>query len=136
MSASKRPASASSVPSTKQAVTVSTVEKWIRENHRSMQTMIWLKLKKCLENDGHVENLLCLVCQEFDDRLRIEKLQSAFVMGATNLRCSNFKDHAKTEMHSTAMSLYCQKTTASSISEAPIVRALQYPSAEYDEKVS
>ena len=128
MSAPKRPAnsSSSSVPPAKRAVTVSTVQKWIRENDKTMQTMTWLKFKKCENDAGHVASLLCSVCQEFDNRLRgMKNYNSAFVTGATNLRSSNFKDHAKTEMHSKAMSLYRQKSASSfSISEVPIVKAI------------
>jgi len=89
-----------------------------------MQTMTWLKFKKCENDASHVASLLWSVCQEFDNRLRgMKNYSSAFVTGATNLRSLNFKDHAKMEMHSKAMSLYRQKTT-SSISEAPIVKAI------------
>jgi len=107
MSTSKRLASSSSVPSVKRAVSVSTVQKWIRENDRVMQMITWLKFKKCQNGAGHVANLSCSVCQEFDKRLQgLRNYSDVFVVGATNLQCLNFKDHAKTEIHSKAMSLY------------------------------
>ena len=70
MSGRKRPANSSSAPLAKRSFTVSTVHKWIRENNRSMQTMTWLKFKKCENDADHVASLSCSVCQEFDDRLR------------------------------------------------------------------
>ena len=136
MSGRKRPANSSSAPLAKRSISVSTVHKWIRENDRSMQTMTWLKFKKCENDADHVASLSCSVCQEFDDRLRgLRNYSAAFVMGATNLRCSNFKDHAKTDMHCKAMSLYRQKTASSSISEAPIVRALSRMDSAAEQKM-
>ena len=125
MSARKRPSS-SAVPSEKRAVSVSTVQKWIRENDKAMQTMTWLKYKLCENDADHVASLLCSVCQQFDDRLRgMRNYSDAFVTGATNLRSSNFKDHGRTDMHCKAMSLYRRKTSSLSVTEyAPIAKAL------------
>ena len=61
---------------------------------------------------------------------------SAFITGATNLWYSNFKDHAKTDMHSKAMSLYRQKTSSTSVVEyAPIARALSAMDKSLQEKM-
>ena len=85
MSACKRPSS-SAVPSEKRAVSVSTVQKWIRENDKALQTMTWLKYKRCENDADHVGSLSCSVCQQFDDRLKgMRNYSDAFVTGATNL---------------------------------------------------
>jgi len=69
--------------------------------------MTWLRFNKCDSNANHVSSLCCSVCQEFDDRLRgMRNYSPAFVIGASNLRSSNFKDHVKTDMYAKAMSLY------------------------------
>ena len=125
MSAHKRPSS-SAVPSEKRVVSVSTVQKWIRENDKAMQMVTWLKYKLCENDADHVASLSCSVCQQFDDRLRgMRNYSDAFVTGAINLRSSNFKDHGRIDMHCKAMSLYHQKTSSLSVTEyAPIARAL------------
>ena len=91
-----------------------------------MQTMTWLKFNRCEDDANRVASLCCSVCQEFDYRLRgLRNYSAAFVTGASNLRCSNFKDQSKTDMHTKAMSLYREKTARSSVMEsAPIIRAL------------
>ena len=88
--------------------------------------MTWLKFNRCEDDANRVTSLYCSVCQEFDYRLRgLTNYSAAFVTGANNLRCSNFKDHSKTDMHTKAMSLYREKTARSSVMEsAPIIRAL------------
>jgi len=76
----------SSVPLAKRAVSVSTVQKWIRENDEAMQMITWLKFKKSENDASHMASLLCSVCQELDDRLHgLKNYSSAFVTGATNL---------------------------------------------------
>ena len=127
----------SSMPSEKRALSVSTVQKWIRENDKSMQTMTWPKFNRCENDVNHMTSLCCSVCQEFDDRLRgMRNYSAAFIIGATNLRCSNFKDHSKTDMHTKAMSLYREKTARSSVMEsAPIVRALNTMDKFLEEKM-
>ena len=72
-----------------------------------MQMMTWLKFNRCEDDASHMTSLYCSVCQEFDYRSReLRNYSAAFVTGASNLQCSNFKDHSKTDMHTKAMSLY------------------------------
>ena len=75
------------VPSEKRALSVSSVQKWIRENDKSMQTMTLLKFNRCENNvRNHMMSLCCLVFQEFDDRLRgMRNYSAAFIIGAINL---------------------------------------------------
>ena len=99
--------------------------------------MTWLKFNRCENDVNHMTSLCCSVRQEFHNRLRgIRNYSAAFVIGATNFRCSNFKDHSKTDMHTKAMSLYCGKTARSSVMEsAPIVRALNIMDKSLEEKM-
>ena len=115
-------------PSKKRAVTVKTVEKWIAENDKELDTATWLKFEKGA-NRQYVASLKCLVCSKYEDRLYgCRHFNPAFILGSSNLRCSSFKDHAVTEMHMKAMKLF-QQAEAKDRDEyyqqhAPIARAL------------
>ena len=50
--------------------------------------------------------------------------RSAFIDGTTNVRTSTFKDHATTDMHTRAMSLFKKQQSSSMLEYAPIARAL------------
>jgi len=102
-----------------------------------MQMVTWLKFSKCKNDVNHVMNLYCSVCQEFDDRLRgMRNYNAAFIVGATNLRCSSIKDHSKADMHTKVMSLYHEKMARSSVMEsASIVRALNTVDKSLGEKM-
>ena len=102
------------------SVSVSTVQKWIRENDKAMQTMTWLKYKLCENDANHMAILSCSVCQQFDDKLRgMRNYSVAFVTGATNLRSSSFKDHGRTDMHCKAILLYHRKTSSLNMPQFP-----------------
>ena len=88
----------------KRAVCRKTVEKWIVENDRTLNTAVWLKFET--DRRDHVHSLKCTVCSQFKDRLTsIRNYRPAFVEGKTNVRTSPFKDHAATDMHAHAMTL-------------------------------
>ena len=75
-----------------------TVDKWIVENDKALNTATWLKYDK--EDREYVATLKCSVCIEFQDKLRgMRNYNPAFIGGSMNLRTSNFKDHAATDMH-------------------------------------
>ena len=55
-------------PAKKRAVSRRTVEKWIVENDRELNTTVWLKFKTDPCGD-HVLSLRYAVCSQFNDRL-------------------------------------------------------------------
>ena len=110
--------------SKKCSITRRTVEKWIVENDKSLQTLRWL----CFETSSDRERvtvLKCDVCSRFKDKLvSMRNFRPAFIDGTTNIRASTFKDYAATTMHCQAM-LLAQTEIASSVVEyAPIAKAL------------
>jgi hypothetical protein len=93
------------LPSKKRAVTIQTVEKWIMENDKDLDTATWLKFEKLGRQT--VTTLKCSVCIRYEDKLYgCRHFNPAFINGSSNLRCSSFKEHALTEMHKKAMSLF------------------------------
>ena len=69
--------------SKKRAVTKKTVEKWISENDKSLQTIRWLRFET---DRGHVTKLKCDVCRKFNDKLStMRKYRSAFIEGTANI---------------------------------------------------
>jgi len=102
--------STSSVSLTKSRVVYrKTVEKWITENDRTLNTLVWLKFEA--DRHGHVLSLKCSVCSQFKDKLvGMRNYQAAFVDGTTNVRISTVKDHGATEMHAHAMLLFRKKS--------------------------
>ena len=84
-----------SPPPTKKraAVCRKTVQKWIKENDRLLNTTVWLKFDN--DSHDHVNTLSCKVCSQFKDELiGMRNYHPAFVEGT-----SSFKDHAVTDMH-------------------------------------
>ena len=123
MSGRKRAAASCGVPqSKKRCVTVKTVEKWITESDKELNTSVWLKYEKA--DREYVTTLKCSMCIDFKDKLvGMRNYNPAFVDGSTNLRASSFKDHAATDMHARAMLLF--KKQSSDVAEyAPIATAL------------
>ena len=113
----------------KRAVCRKTVEKWIVENDRTLNTAAWLKFET--DRRDHMLSLKCAVCSQFKERLTsMRKYRPAFIEGTTNVRTSTFKDHAATDMHARAMTLF-RKQHASHITEySPIAAALQRSSMD------
>ena len=50
--------------------------------------------------------------------------RSAFIDGTSNIHTSTFKEHATTDMHARAMSLFKKQQSSSVLEYAPIARAL------------
>ena len=85
-------------PSPKRGVMARTVDKWIVENDKALNTATWLKYDKA--DREYVATLKCSVCIKFQDKLRgVRNYNPAFIGRSTNLRTSNFKDHAATDIH-------------------------------------
>ena len=92
-----------------------TVDKWITENDRSMNTSTWLTYERL--NRECVCCLKCGVCIRFRDKLgTCRNYSSAFIDGSQNLRSSAFKDHAKSDMHQRAM-LLLRKASAVAVTD-------------------
>ena len=126
MSGRKRAAVSTSEQSSqpkKREITVETVQKWIRDNDKELNTSVWLHYVKSDQN--HVDKLKCSVCVEFQGKLQgMRNYNAAFIDGSKNLRASSFKDHAATEMHTRAMQMFKRKSSSDIAELSPIIRAL------------
>ena len=132
MSGQKRTAVNGDLPPAKKAkrgVTTKTVDKWITDNDKMLNTVTWLKYSK--SDHEHVATLLCSVCTRFNDRLRgVMNYNQAYIVGSTNLRTSSFKEHVASDMHQRAMVLL-KKSQCTNVAEyAPIARMLTELDAE------
>ena len=108
-------------PTQKRTVSRKTMEKWVVENDRDLNTSIWLKFKGDCD---HVSSLRCAVCSQFNEKLiSMCNYRPAFIEGTTNVRTA-FREHAVTDMHAHAMVLF-KKQHARDITEySPIATAL------------
>ena len=108
----------------KRTIPIETVEKWIRENDKMLQTASWLKYDK--GRGGTVASLKCKLCIRYREKLEsCKNYSAAFILGSKNLRTSAFKDHAKSEMHLKACSLFTRSKAVPAVDYAPIARALE-----------
>ena len=110
MSGRKRAAASSlddSPLSKKRGVTARTVDKWIAENDRVLNTTTWLQYDQVDREYVVTLTVTCSACIRFQDKLRGARNYSlAYVEGSKNLRASSFKDHARSDMHQRAMLLF------------------------------
>ena len=82
------------LPRQKRGLSVSTVEKWILDYDKTLNTSTWLGYDKTGRNQ--VARLKCKVCQRFVDKIRGSRnFSTAFIDGSENLQTTSFKDHAK-----------------------------------------
>ena len=101
---SRASSSSEDPPGKKRAVSWKTVEKWVMENDRTLNTSVWLKFD--MADRDHVLALRCDVCSQFKERLQsMRNFRPAFIEGTTNVRTTTFKEHAATDMHARAMGL-------------------------------
>ena len=121
--------SLSSPVAKKRAVHRRTVEKWITENDRAMNTATWLKFE--MADRDHVAVLKCVVCSQFNAKLEsMRNYRPAFIDGTSNVRTSTFKEHAYTDMHCRAMILFKKERAANPCDYAPIAKALAETSTD------
>ena len=109
MASGKRKSGGTDLPPQKKtrSVKTSTCDKWIADNDVSLSTSVWLKYDRGSGDRLVADSLKCSVCIQFLDKIRSTKnFSEAFIVGSKKLRTSAFKDHAATEMHSRAMSLF------------------------------
>ena len=84
--------------SKKRSITKRTLEKWIAENDKSLQTLGWLHFETS-SNREHVTVLKCDVSRFKKKLVSMRNFRPAFIDGATNIRASTFKDHVATTYH-------------------------------------
>lgn len=120
-------------PPKTRGLSVNTVEKWILEYDKTLNTTTWLGYDKTEQNQ--VTTLKCKVCQRFVDKSRGSRnFSAAFIDGSENLRTSSFKDHAKTDMHERAMVLL-KKGKSQNIRDYSLARSLYRMDAEAEAKI-
>ena len=106
----------------KRAVLRWTVEKWITENDRGMNTGTSLKFE--MADRDHVAVLKCAVCSQFKCKLEyMRNYRSASINGTSNVCTSMFKEHASTDMHCRAMILFKKEWVANPCDYVPIAKA-------------
>ena len=115
--------SSSSSGAKKRMVQRTTVEKWMKELDKEHSTSLWLKFE--VADRDHVSLLKCSICSQFSEKLQsMRNFRSAFIDGSSNVRVSNVKEHAGTDMHSSAMHLLKKQHSSSVFEYAPIARCL------------
>ncbi len=109
-------------PPKRRAVTTKTVDKWIVEHDRTLNTSTWLEYDQA--DRYHVASLRCKVCVLFEDKLTgFRNFNRAFIDGSTNLRTSSFVDHGKSDMHNRAMLLLKKGVSKDVCEYAPIAKS-------------
>ena len=89
----------------KRGITSRTVDQWIAENDKAINTTKWLQFDRL--DRGYVSSLKCNMCICFQDWLHsVRNYNPAFITGSKNLRTSSFKEHARSDMHLRAMMLF------------------------------
>ena len=74
----------------KRTVTAKSVDKWILDHDKDINTATWLQYK--MVDRYHVAKLKCTICMRFMDKIRGSKnFNPAFVDGSTNQRTSSLK---------------------------------------------
>lgn len=87
-----------------------TILKWIVENGKELNTSVWFKFETAADDREQVATLRCAICSQFGERLQLMlNYRLAFVESLSNVRTSNFKDPADTDMHKYAMALLIKK---------------------------
>ena len=75
--------SSSSSSSKKRAVSVATVDKWILDHDKTLNTATWLTYEKA--DRYHVARLVCGVCKRFTEKIKGSRnFSSAFIDGTSN----------------------------------------------------
>ena len=106
-----------------------TVEKWITENDRELNTTLWLKFD--MADREHVATLKCSVCCQFRNKLEaMRNFRPAFIRGSPNIRISSVKDHAASDMHAHAMLLFKKQQSSNVVEYSPIARSFAQASMD------
>ena len=84
----------------KRAVQKSTVDRWIAESDKTLNTSVWLTYDTDRADRSRVVALKCSICARFRDRLVGRRNYSAaYIEGSVNLRASSYKEHAASETY-------------------------------------
>lgn len=115
----------------RKVVSLKTFLKWRTEMDRELKTISWLSSAEAIENGKKiVKELKCSVCAKFRIQIMSRRNFSDYwITGASSIRTSNIRDHAKSDQHLHAMSLLHRERLgsngpSSSTSAVPIVVAL------------
>jgi len=112
-------------------VTRKTVEKWIAESDKDLDTTLWLKFDAAPGDPEHMLKIKYSVCGQFQERLvSMRDYNPAFVNGTANICASSYKEHAITEMHKHAMILFKKQHSTNVCNYAPIAKVLLLPSMD------
>ena len=110
---------------TKRVVLKTTVDKWIAENDKTLNTALWLNYEADPANRTRVVTLKCSICSRFREKLiGMRNYNAAFVEGSVNLRVSSVKAHAASDMHCRAMLLLKKQVPGGSAREIALERAV------------
>ena len=127
----KRSASStSSTAAKKRKVSYPTFQQWKRDFDRNYRTVSWLECETQVEGGCRVvTQLKCSVCKKFRSRILSRRnFSDRWISGAESIRTSNIRDHAQSEQHVHAMSLFNEEIQrgkgVSVTAAAPIVVAL------------
>ena len=102
-----------------------TVDKWIAENDKTLNTALWLNYEADPANRTRVVTLKCSICSRFREKLiGMRNYNAAFVEGSVNLRVSSVKAHAASDMHCRAMLLLKKQVPGGSAREIALERAV------------
>ncbi len=113
--------SEASHPRKKRLVTTTTVEKWIAESDKTLNTISWLQYE--IADRSYVFSLKCSKCAQFSSQLEgVRNFSRAFIEGSLNLHVSAFKDHARSDMHKRAMHLFRKSQSKRIVEYSPIAR--------------
>ncbi len=126
--------SEASHPRKKRLVTTTTVEKWIAESDKTLNTISWLQYE--IADRSYVFSLKCSKCAQFSSQLEgVRNFSRAFIEGSLNLRASAFKDHSRSDMHKRAMHLFKKSQSKSIVEYSPIARAFSSLDSSTEEKI-
>ena len=82
------------------------MEKWVKELDKEHSTCFWLKFEV-----ADKRSLVTAEMLQFSEKLQsLRNFRSAFIDGSSNIQVSSVKEHAGTDMHSSAMHLLKKKT--------------------------
>ena len=108
----------------RRSVSAKTVDKWILEYNRTLNTSTWLEYVK-VAAEYHMVVPSWKVCVLIEDKLKgMRNFCWAYIEGSTNLRTSSFIDHAKTDMHQRAILLLKKEPQQTSVRMPPIAKSL------------
>ena len=96
------------VPPKKCGVTVKTIQKWVVDSDREMDTSVWLRYEKV--DRENVATLKCCVSAEFNKKLQgMRNYNPAFAVGSKNLQLSSYVQRSRCYRHAQASSASLQE---------------------------